>query len=455
MIETSPFKMPLRTFRANRRCAATALVAVVICWSLVLIGFPAAAPVRAQTSGRIYIDIEKTALRKIVIQVGLLDVLSGGMEAVTAADLVEDVVASDLEYSGFFRVGVGEHAAAPDTGGFEFTIAGSVEGPLRDARQTGEEVPTTVTLQLLSYPERQALLTKRYRPRPEQLRITAHHFANQVIEMLTGSKGICLTRICFSRGSGDRRDLWVVDYDGENPLRVTANRTLNLCPSWSPDGTEIAFTSYETGRQGLYSLDTATGRVRLIIRQPGLNLGADWHPSGRELLVSLSHTGDPEIYRIDPAGKILKRLTVSPAIEVSAAWNPAGNRVVFTSDRTGSPQLYIMDVDGAGRERLTYEGRYNDSAVWSPSGDKLVYALREGVYTQLVMIATTGEDRQILTSGAWRNAEDPSWAPDGRHVVFASDRTGTFKLYVLDVVDGDWRQLTFGDEPDITPDWSP
>jgi TolB protein len=114
-----------------------------------------------------------------------------------------------------------------------------------------------------------------------------------------------------------------------------------------------------------------------------------------------------------------------------------------------------MDADGAGRERLTYEGRYNDSAVWSPGGDKLVYALREGNLTQLVMISTTGEDRRILTDATWRNAEDPSWAPDGRHVVFASDRTGTFKLYVLDVVDGHWRQLTFGDEPDITPDWSP
>ena len=102
-----------------------------------------------------------------------------------------------------------------------------------------------------------------------------------------------------------------------------------------------------------------------------------------------------------------------------------------------------------------FEGRYNDSANWSPTGEKMVYATRIGNYTQLVLINPTGEDRRLLTDRRWRNCEDPSWAPDGRHVVFASDRSGVFKLYAMDVVEGDARQLTFGDEPDITPAWSP
>ncbi len=403
-------------------------------------------------SSEVVIQTTKSAYRKTDILVSLPDVLSGGRKSVQAAELVHSVLYSDMDFSGLMRGGTSE--AQADSMEFEFVIEGTVEGPLRDAEQTGAEEPTTLSLNLLTWPGRQLLLNKRYRPLPSQLRATAHHFANEVIFWVTGEPGICLSRIVFSRGRSDRRDLYAIDYDGHNLLRLTANRELNLCPSWSPDGKEIAFTSYRRGQQGLYSLDTATGAVRLIIEQNGLNLGADWHPSGKELVLSLSQPGNPEIFRIDTQGKILRRLTVSSAIEISPSWSPGGRDLVFTSDRTGTPQLYIIDAEGAGRRRLTFEGKYNDSAVWSPGGDRIAYATRSGNYTQVVVMKSTGEDRRILTDGSWRNAEDPSWAPDGRHLVFASDRTGEFKLYVYDVVEDTFRQLTFGDAPDITPAWS-
>ncbi|HOX26493.1 MAG TPA: hypothetical protein PLL30_07915 [Candidatus Krumholzibacteria bacterium] len=400
------------------------------------------------------LGVTKTAYAKIDLEVGTLDVLSGGLPAVEAAQQLESILRQDLAFSGLFRVNSTESGPAGEARRYEFAIRGSVEGPLRDAAQTGESEPTTVSFDLVTHPGGQLMLNKRYRPLPSQLRSTAHHFANQVVETLTGEPGIALTRIVFSRGSGDRRDLWVVDYDGEGLLRLTANRTLNLCPAWKPDGSEIAFTSYHDGMQGLFSLDTATGRVRQVIAHEGLNLGANWHPDGTEMLVSLSQSGDPEIYRVSPQGKVLRRLTAMPSIEISPSWDPAGRDLVFTSDRTGSPQLYVVDGDGAGRRRLTFEGQYNDSAAWSPNGERIVYATREQTITQLVLIRATGEERRMLTDQRWRNCEDPSWAPDGRHVVFASDRSGVFKLYVMDVVEGDVRQLTFGKEPDITPAWS-
>ena len=123
-----------------------------------------------------------------------------------------------------------------------------------------------------------------------------------------------MTRVVFSRDDGTGSDLYVVDYDGEGVQRLTSNRVLNICPSWSPDNSRIAFTSYRNHLQGLFLLDTTNGRVTQIIEQGGLNFGADWHPDGTELLVSLSRSGSPEIYRITPEGKIIKRLTVSPAI---------------------------------------------------------------------------------------------------------------------------------------------
>ena len=406
-------------------------------------------------NSEIVIEHTGSAFIKTDVKMFDLDVLSGGPSSIEAADLIGGVIANDLILSGLCRVGhAGLEDADGDTLNFEFAIEGTVEGPLTDEKQTGQAQPVTVSLNLVTWPERQLLLNKRYRPLPSQLRTTAHHFANEAIHWMTGEPGIALTRIAFSRGKGDRRDLFVVDYDGAGQLRLTANRTLNLCPSWSPDGTEIAFTSYRQGQQGLFSLDTANGQVRQVIALAGLNFGAQWHPSGNELVLSMSKDGNPEIYRVSPEGRIIKRLTVSQAIEISPSWSPGGRDLVFTSDRTGTPQLYMIDGEGAGRRRLTFEGRYNDSAVWSPGGDRIAYATREGNITQLVVMKSTGEDRRVLTDLTWGNCEDPSWAPDGRHLVFASDRTGVFKLYVYDVLANTTRQLTFGPDPDITPAWS-
>jgi TolB protein len=422
---------------------------------LVILVLLAAAPAIAQRDQEYAFDIVKTAFEKVDIHVEELEILSGGREAEESAALLRGILAQDLRFSGLFRVAGDGGPDAPDSTAVAYAVQGSVEGRLPGTAVSEAEARPVIVLKLVTFPERQHIFTKRYNPGAAQLRASAHHFANQVIETLTGEPGICLTRIVFSRGSGDRRDLFVVDFDGENLLRLTANRTLNLCPSWSPDGAHVAFTSYNQGMQGLYLLETRTGKVRRLLATEGLNLGPGWHPEGQEIIVSLSKDGDPEIYRIDLAGNVLRRLTFSPAIEVSPAWDPFGRDVVFTSDRTGTPQLYIMDADGTGRRRLTFEGRYNDSAVWSPNGSQVVYATREGDHTQLVVISPTGENRDVLTDSRWRSCEDPSWAPDGRHVVFASDRTGVFKLYVMDVVEKTWRRLTYGDEPDITPAWSP
>jgi TolB protein len=395
---------------------------------------------------------EKQAYEKIDVQIMRLEVLSGGWPAAEMADTLGAVIARDLVYSGLFRVG---RQTASDSLAYRYTITGTVEGPLADGGGA-EGAGHVVELRLLSYPEQELVLSKHYRPRDDrQARASGHHFANQVGELLTGEPGIALTRIVFTRGDEAQRDLYVVDYDGSYPLRLTANRTLNLFPSWSPDAKFIAFMSYEKGLPGIYLQRTATGEVERLIAPEGLNLGPRWHPTGEELLLAMSRSGDPEIYRIDLTGRVLRRLTVSPAIEVSPDWSPGGRDVVFTSDRTGTPQLYIMDADGASRRRLTFEGDYNDSAAWSPAGDQIVYACRMGSVTHLVLINSDGSNRRLLTGRADGSCEDPSWAPDGRHVVFASDRTGVFKLFVMDVVDGTTRQLTFGFEPDITPDWSP
>lgn len=412
---------------------------------LLLTGY--AVPAAAQ-GGRTEVTIEHTekAVLKTDVRMGDFRALSADRTAQETAARLRQVVGNDLLLSGLFNVG------GPGLDPAELPFSWTVEGTVESA--AGGAGPVTVNLNLLTWPDRQLVSTKRYRPGPEQVRTTAHHFANEIVKTTVGTDGIALTRVAFSRGTGDRRDIWVVDYDGEGLLRLTANRTLNLCPDWSPDGEQLVFTSYRGGQQGLYTLATATGQVRQVIAQDGLNLGADFSPDGKELLVSLSRGGDPEIYRITPEGRIVKRLTISPAIEVSPNWAPNGREVVFTSDSSGTPQLYMIDREGTGKRRLTFEGKYNDSAALSPSGEWLAYATREDVVTQIVVMRPGGEERRVVTDRSWRNCEDPSWAPDGRHLVFASDRTGASKLYVYDVLEGGFRQLTFGNDPDITPSWS-
>jgi len=430
---------PLRKLRFRRPARTTAFLLLLL-----------AATARGAPAPDVVLRAEQSAGRKLDIRVEPIGA-TGGAAAGEGASLVGRIIVADLRNSGYFRVSGPLAGAGADSFPPAFVITGELEGD--PPARAGAAAPA-LTLRLQTAPGRELVLGKRYAPSRDQLRATAHHFVDQVVQLLTGEPGIGLSRIVFSRGKADRRDLWVVDYDGENLTRLTANRTLNLCPSWSPDGGQIAFTSYSAGQQGIYLLDTATGRVRQVIATAGLNLGPVWRPGGGELLLSLSKDGNPEIYRIDLAGRIVRRLTVSPAIEISPDWSPNGRDIVFTSDRTGTPQLYVMDADGAGRNRLTFEGDYNDSGTWSPNGEQILYVTRSGNRTFLVLVAASGENRRLLTDESWRHAEDPSWAPDGRHVVFASDRSGANKLYVMDVFNGAWRQLTVGNEPDITPAWS-
>ncbi len=423
---------------------------------LALLALPAARPPAARAQGadtEVVLGATRQAVQRLDMLVEPLAVGSGGEQAQRDAWLVESVIRVDLDYSGLFRARARDELG--DSLRVTYAIEGQLEGRDPGTAVTPQEAAPNLTLRLVAYPGRQLLLEKRYRPTRDRLRVSAHHFVNQVVQLLTQEPGICLTRIVFTRGSGTRRDLYAVDYDGENLLRLTANRTLNLFPSWSPDGKRIAFMSYRDGQQGIYLLDVTSGRVTLVNETPGSNLAPHWHPGGEELLVSLSKDGQHEIYRLSLAGRIIRRLTFSPAIEVSPDWSPNGWDIVFTSDRTGSPQLYIMDAEGGSRRRLTFTGPYNDSGAWSPDGERIVYVSREGNLTRLVLIQADGTDRRPLTDARWRNCENPRWAPDGRHLVFASDRTGVFKLYVMDVLDGSTRQLTFGAEEDTTPDWSP
>jgi TolB protein len=271
-----------------------------------------------------------------------------------------------------------------------------------------------------------ALLTKTYRG--SELRPLVHAWANDVIAQFTGTPGVFGSRIAFAM-TGRNPEVATIGLDGQELKVVTQMKSPCLLPAYSPTGGQIAFNSFLRGGADLWVVSAGGGRARRISSQPGLNTGPAWFPGGSELVVTLSYQGNAELYKLSASdGKVVARLTNAPAIDSSAAVSPGGDQIAFVSDRQGTPQIYLMPSSGGSARRLTYQGNYNQTPRFSPRKD-------------VPMLAFTGRDERLnydiflydlrtgkidrVTQSQGSNF-DPSWSPDGRLLVYASNRGGLF-----------------------------
>lgn len=297
-------------------------------------------------------------------------------------------------------------------------------------------------------------------PDEEGFRMAVHRVSDAVVEWATGEPGIAATRVAFrrKRGGGAGSDIYVVDADGHGLRQVTHDTSIVYSPALSPDGRRVMYVSYaEHGRPAVFEKDLRTGATRPVSAEPGVNITPTYRPDGRRVLLARSAGGGTEIFELeaDPLC-CARRVTNTPAGDaLGPAYSPDGRRFAFEASALGQPHVYVQRVEGGGPgivSRYVYgeEGRAN-SPDWSPRGDRLAYqAWVEGVF-QIVTVNADGSDRRVLTSRG--SNEDPSWAPDGRHVVFASDRRGYRGLWILDSVTGRVRSLVTG-HVDQMPDWS-
>jgi TolB protein len=240
---------------------------------------------------------------------------------------------------------------------------------------------------------------------------------------------------------------------------VTFLRSIALTPRWSPDATRIAFTCYAgTSRSTsaqicIHSLET--GKPVTFPHFRGTNASPTWSPDGSQIMFMSSMYGDPELFTTDSSGGHLKRITFSPGADTSPVWNPkTGQQVAFVSDRSGVPQLYLMDIEASNVEKLALPGMgYVIDPAWSPNGQLLAFSWRRpnGNYDLYIMDIAT---RQIveLTREAGRN-ERPSWAPDGRHIVFESTRSGTRQIWTM-LADGTQARPITSQGGNESPSWS-
>jgi TolB protein len=288
----------------------------------------------------------------------------------------------------------------------------------------------------------------------------AHQFADDIIAVLSGGQpGIAQTQIAFVSGRGGNKEIWVMDYDGANQRQITHLNSIALTPRWSPDATRIAFTCYVPFR-GVTSAQicvysTASNRLIGFPRFRGTNSSPAWSPDGQQLAFMSSINGDPAIYLANADGTHLRRVTFGAGVATSPVWNPkTGKQLAFVSDRAGDPALYVSDADGSNAQKIDLPDMgYVIDPSWSPNGQLLAFSWRRpsGNYDIYVMDIISHQLVE-LTKDEARN-ERPSWAPDGRHLVFESTRTGTRQIWTM-LADGSQpRQLTFQGQSE-SPSWS-
>jgi TolB protein len=288
----------------------------------------------------------------------------------------------------------------------------------------------------------------------------AHQFADDIVALLGGGTGgIAQTQIAYVSSKGGNKEIWAMDYDGAAQHQLTHLKSISLTPRWSPDSTRIAFTCYVPFRSVVsaqicvYSADS--DRLISFPRYRGSNSSPAWTPDGQQIAFMSSQNGDPEIYLASTDGSHLKRLTFAAGVSTSPAFNPkTGKQMVFVSDRAGDPVLYLANSDGTDVQRLDMPDMgYVVDPSWSPNGQLLAFSWRRpsGNFDIYIMDIV---NRQLveLTRDQGRN-ERPSWAPDGRHIVFESTRTGTRQIWSM-LADGSQpRQLTFEGQNE-SPNWS-
>jgi TolB protein len=367
------------------------------------------------------------------------------------------VVSADLARSGLFRMvdagGLNPPPHEPQEVNFETWRARGA-----DAVVIGTVAPLAggrydIRFRLMDVAKQAQLAGYAYTATAAQLRHTAHRIADAIYERLTGDRGVFSTRITYIVKHGARYELQVADADGFGAQTVLASNEPIISPAWSPDGTQLAYVSFEQKKPVVYVQSLTTGGRRAVANFWGSNSAPAWSPDGRRLAVCLTKDGGSQIYLINLDGSGVKRLTRSTAIDTEPNFSPDGELLLFTSDRGGGPQIYGMAADGGDIRRLTFEGAYNVSPRFSPDGKSFTFIQRNGSRFNVAVQDLATRQVQVLTDGA--SDESPSFAPNGRMILYATEAGGRGILSAVSS-DGRVKQRLTADAGDVRePAWGP
>jgi TolB protein len=281
----------------------------------------------------------------------------------------------------------------------------------------------------------QQLDGKQYFSPPENWRRIAHIISDAVYERLTGEKGYFDTRIVFIDETGPKerriKRLAIMDQDGAGFRPLTRGDDLVLTPRFSPSTQEITYMSYGQGDPRVFLLNIETGQREIVGNFPGMTFAPRFSPDGQRIIMSLQHGGNANLFVMDLRSKSTTRLTDTPAIDTSPCYSPDGQRICFESDRGGKQQIYVMSANGGGAQRISFgDGNYS-TPVWSPRGDFIAFTKQGGGSFSIGIMKPDGSGERLLTSGF--HNEGPTFAPNGRVLMFFRDSGAGPALFTIDV----------------------
>ncbi len=377
----------------------------------------------------------------------------GGDEKLGLA--INEVVVSDLQRTGLFRLVDTTGKSPHDMSEVNYTDW-QLRGAVALAIGTVNTQPNgriEARFRLLDVVKKQQLVGQAVSGSDGQVRAVGHRIADLIYEKLTGDKGVFSTRIVYVNRQSRAFSLIVADSDGYNEQIVFKKNEPIMSPSWSPDGSHLAYVSFETGHAAVVVQSLYTNLRKIVADFDGSNSAPAWSPDGRRLALVLTRDGSSQIYLMRPDGSELKRLTFSGAIDTEPNFSPDGQYLLFTSDRGGSPQIYRMPVEGGAAQRLTFGGGNCFSPRHSPDGKSFVFAhLTGGRFYIAVQDFLTGQ-METLTEGGWE--KKPSFAPNGKIILFASEARGRGILATVSS-DGRVKQHMFTQNGDARePVWGP
>lgn len=409
-------------------------------WLLLSFAASAQAQLRVETSG--------VGATQIPIAI------AGFADETVAPQQVTAIIKADLANSGFFRI-IDTGNTMSETASINYSewkskgadalVVGSVHR-LADGR-------FDVRYRLLDTIKASNLSGFGQVASPDRLRVAAHKIADDIYEKLIGVRGAFATRIAYITKTGNEYRLEVADADGEGTQVALRSNEPIISPAWSPDGTKVAYVSFEQKKPVVYVQDLTSRQRTIIANYRGSNSAPSWSPDGRRLALALSRNGYTQVYIANVDGSGLRQLTNTSGIETEPQFSGDGQYIYFTSDRSGGPQIYRMSANGGDAQRITFGGSYNISPRVSPDGKTLAFiSRREGRFQLYALDLASGQELRISDTS---KDESPSFSPNGKYIMYATESGRRDALAVVSV-DGRVKYRLTPPAGDIRePTWGP
>jgi TolB protein len=412
------------------------------------------------------VDVTNASARDMVIAIPAMPTAQDVQTAAGGtADLgrrMAQVVDDDLRNTGLFKT-MGPNAArpipygevnAPDYSGWGGVSAQAVVQGYVRANGNGS---LTVGCYLFDVTLQTEMVRQGFVVPVADWRRAAHKCADAIYTRLTGEGAYFDSQVVYISETGPKnrriKRLAIMDQDGANHRFLTNGQRIVLTPRFSPDQRSIVYMSYENRRQSIYIYDLSSRTSRILVEDVAMNFAPRFSPDGRWVLLSMSKGGNTDLYRVSASGGAPQQLTNAPGIDTGGSYSPDGRRIVFESDRGGTQQLYVMNADGSNQQRISFGGGRYATPVWSPRGDLIAFT-RIGGGFRIGVMSPSGRGEKLLTS-SWGD-EGPTWAPNGRVLMFFRSAQGSGRpdLWSVDLTGVNARRIpTPLDGSD--PSWGP